>query len=513
MRINTHVRPLSVCLPPILGESLNGFVSRSFALSPIRERSTALRLAGLEHTDIDLRRSLESGKQAANLGTKLGCPPELLILMSLPCRSTFSSFSQRSFFGTWFDRNVLDVQRRWVSPRALSNRSFHRSTWMLRMFQLDGMTLEPLIDTCPVCGIKLGWRRAVRAHYCDNCLDSDGRPNVDLRSFARPPHDLKDPDGYRFLHDLIDPAALHRRPRSNDPRWSSLRPTTLFELGYLLAKLLGGTELLGGLSERSMKQFLPESVAHAGRCVMEGVAGIEAVEEVLSQRYGRPVLLDAIGANSQVSASVRLLVESVFGPPPRATRQYHPLRYVRSHHRITDAALQRFLTKGVTVGERRKVRYHAESLDRLAPEFHDVVETSRAVAILGILPRDIITLVRLTLLERPSQQVQSLLLGHGDIVRASGVSQLLGNLDDRATEYDCNVTSLREFHRTRCYPCTLGIVLAAAQSSEVSLSRLHSQSACWADAFGVVNEKILEQRCLAIIAEYPQAVRAVAIAS
>lgn len=512
MKRVTNTRTLSVCLEPIPGESLNGFVARSFAISPIRNRHTALAFAGIHQHDTNLQAALQSEGAAENLGTLLGCKPDLLVLMSLPERSDLLLRKRRNFYGSWINRELLAVERRRVSPRALSIKSFHRATWMLLMFKLDAETLEPLIDTCPVCGIVLGWRRSVAAHHCDHCLAADGRPSVDLRDFTLPAHELADAQGYRFLHDLVSPTTFDTRPRCLDPAWEGVRPATLFELGFQLAKLLGASMKVahGSFSERIMKLFDPEVVDQSGCFVLEGRVGLQKAEDLLSNRHGEAFLRDAIGADPRISSSVRQLAETVLGAPRPDHKAYQSPLWLQTHYGIPKDVLVRFAGRdGATIGKGRRSRFDRKEIESIAPQFHDAIDATRAIAILGILPRDIATLLRMNFIKRPSPQVRSLMPGAGDYVCGSDVANLLGTLEDRALDYAAHVMSLREFFRTRTYACTLGIVLAAVQSRRVHLLRIHSKSACWADRFGSSNWAELDRQCSAIIATYPQAVRGI----
>lgn len=198
---------------PHPGESFLGFLTRSIATNPIRHTVTNIRRA--QDVDNIHPRSLAiKPDDLERFAQLLDVDVAALRPTTLPPRAGNSA---RLLGGAHIFPSDLDWHRRRLAPQRMRTEPYHRAIWQLRFLTVDPVTLEPLIDTCPVCRKGLRWARSVQPYLCDHCVDDRGRSNLDLREFALEPISLSDPEAYRFVftwltHPTGLPSATPRGP-------------------------------------------------------------------------------------------------------------------------------------------------------------------------------------------------------------------------------------------------------------------------------------------------------------
>jgi hypothetical protein len=163
------------------------------------------------------------------------------------------------------------VKIRRVSPRALAISPYHRAIWELKPFTFDPATCERLLDTCPVCKRKLGWRRAQGPTMCDRCVDGRGIANVDLRDFPRSVFEVDDAEALNFVTGLVNPIEERKSAarRLLPPSWSNVSNSSIFEAVMALVSGLimnPGTanKLMGRVrSDEDLEKITPQMLAMA----------------------------------------------------------------------------------------------------------------------------------------------------------------------------------------------------------------------------------------------------------
>jgi hypothetical protein len=157
--------------------------------------------------------------------------------------------------------------------------------WDRAIYSFDPETLRQLIHVCPVCNQPLGWRRSGEPHFCDFCVEEDGRPYTDLREFSPPPVECEDLTALRFFGDLVAPrssGATDRLFSSVPACWHRAPPRALGEIAIAIAKLTFG-------HWRSQTLPLPiETIASAGRVLLEGPERLCGELKLLKSRHGFP---------------------------------------------------------------------------------------------------------------------------------------------------------------------------------------------------------------------------------
>lgn len=107
---------------------------------------------------------------------------------------TGKSNLQAKFGSLTIPRAFLELDRRRIAPKSLTGSDYHRLQWMNLLLPYCAESLELLVDTCPRCDTKLGWRFARGIGNCDACgeivpaASAPALPQVladDYRLFAR----------------------------------------------------------------------------------------------------------------------------------------------------------------------------------------------------------------------------------------------------------------------------------------------------------------------------------------
>jgi hypothetical protein len=276
--------------PPIVGESLLGFTNRCFARTPAKQAVQGLALAGIgKLTPTGLATTLDDPASIEGLATLLRTSTvEIERRLHRPGTLDNKRSAAIDFFGAMIRADYRDSRHRRVSPRALSVSPHHRAIWDLRIFSFDPETRETLVDSCPVCAKKLGWRRAYGIHMCEWCLDDRGFPQVDLRQYPQSLVEVADSEALDFVTGLVGPDPAVRASalsQADHAMWANTSPSEMFEViiafACALTMKVGGarTTLERPSAVESYQRFTPDILAAAGRVIIDGTKGFAAIAD------------------------------------------------------------------------------------------------------------------------------------------------------------------------------------------------------------------------------------------
>ncbi|WP_375452157.1 hypothetical protein [uncultured Devosia sp.] len=311
------VLPLIVVTPPFPDESFQGFFARTLSKTAARSRNLGLALATVAPRP-RTKRTFFSVVELANLATLLNVDVALLTTMSLPdvSRKRHPLKRVRSFYGTRIPFSMVDLNVRRISPTALGNSSFHRAMWTLKLFHLDGETLELLMSRCPVCNQQLGWQRSVHPAACDTCVDNAGRSNVDLRDYPSGPYEMEDPDAYRYVYSLINPITEGQYESPQD--FSGVSRAVCFEAIFAMVRWMLQEPItrstLSSPKEGIYQKIGPEVVASAGRYFLGGFRGLRDFETQFPGVSHIRSFGVIVSLNNYLGAGVKSLFEDVLRP-------------------------------------------------------------------------------------------------------------------------------------------------------------------------------------------------------
>lgn len=286
---HAHVRPFAVRLdPPIAGESLHGFVARSLARSPVHQTVQGLALAGIgKLAATGLPTTLVDPQEIASLAKLLWTTPaEIEARLHRAGTLDNGRSAAIDFFGTMIRSDYRETATRRVSPRALRASAHHRAVWDIRIFSFDPQTRETLLDTCPKCHRKLGWRRAYGVQHCEHCLSKDRRPLVDLREHGQRLVEVDDDEALEFVTGLVDPDPALRAAaaaKADRAMWAGTSPSELFETVVAFACALSmlpeeaRTTLDRPKKLEEYGRFTPELLAASGRALLDGRKGFSRI--------------------------------------------------------------------------------------------------------------------------------------------------------------------------------------------------------------------------------------------
>lgn len=488
-----EVRPLIVATPPFPDESFQGFFARTLAKTAARSLNLGLALAKVEPRP-RTKSTFFTQDELANLATLLKADIGRLTKMALPdvSRKRHELQRVRSFFGTRVPFSMLDHDRRSVSPTALGLSSYHRAMWTLRLFHLDGETLEPLMSRCPVCNQQLGWKRSVHPAACDTCVDSVGRSNIDLRDFRQGPAELEDPDAYRYVYSLVDPKGAGDLKSSGE--FADVNRSVRFEAIFAMIRWMLQRQItrhrLAPAKGVAYWMARPELVASAGRYFLTGRQGLRDFETAFpgmssGQSFGVVVSLDRYEG-----AGVKSLFESALRPsrarlerPGMRSAQWPSKRYAIPKHATESpanpTAIGRRPNKQITVPE------NAVKAPPV-PLYQDSLSYKRCSDILGFTSPGIASLVALGVFEH----VIRFNLPNRQFLSGASVTAALRKLDEKARRHDLRVEMdfRRVAYRT---PYPLFCALAAALDDEIEVCYSSSSFPCWADAYGPLSQSDL----------------------
>ncbi|HEX8226021.1 MAG TPA: hypothetical protein VF605_19615 [Allosphingosinicella sp.] len=191
-------------LPPIEGESLDGFIARIAAHNMLDNALAITTLGGVIYGHVP-RLSTHGWEGLHSVAQCLDVPIEALQQRSYPPVEPLRDL--RLFFGVPIERRHLEIRTRRFSPAALQISPHHRAAWQLRPFPFCTETWQYLIDRCPRCSGLQRWHRTNGIERCDHCVEDLRRAPAELvppeeRETAQAALDLVHPDPDRRLASL-----------------------------------------------------------------------------------------------------------------------------------------------------------------------------------------------------------------------------------------------------------------------------------------------------------------------
>lgn len=501
-----ETRPLSVVFEPEPGESFDGYLARHLACAPLRDRKAVLTAIGVSDVWIGPGRLEDSPASLQAVANLLQQPVSTIAQLNMSARHRQKFHVLLDFHGAWVARKCFLNEERRVSVSALRRQPVHLAMWTLRMMSLDGQSLEPLLTHCPVCQRVLGWRRSVRATHCDHCVDTRGRPSVDLRDFLPEPLQLKNDEGYRFLHALVDPlAAVDSRPLMA-PEWREAKRGVQFEVALTVARWIAQKThrgRLAGFSPTTFQMLTPEVMAEAGWAVRSGPEGLRAVEAEYLSDDEREVLGRVISRDPLVSASAKELVAGALQP----SRPHMPRPRYESTHWLAekfdvDVSFARRLANlqedKAATGTRRLVKLD-ERIEPLISTYRHRVDTATLRSVMEFGSLDVRDLVEIGVFE----PLEAALLGEkeGNCITGQSLAAARERLESRAIS-SLTAPSFREIWKARP-DLSLGILFAAIATSDLVITRRTTVLPCWLDEFGTDDQHGLDQAISQVWAANP----------
>lgn len=221
----------------------------------------------------------------------------------------------------------IELRTRRIAPASLAKSGHHRLAWLNLLLPYCPESLERMVDACPACATRLGWRIAVGLGVCENCgevIPPSGDPDLPEALAA----------DYRLMAALSSPdASIVRRTVSDLP--SSLQgasPGTLVRLALQLGGLQRRPMVVA--ASRHLVVDLPAPVlAHVlamGGSMLGGWPGSVAawIDGTISELEGDPDAMDAFRnrlrrVTSRVAESDEL-IELVTAAIPHLLRRSAP---------------------------------------------------------------------------------------------------------------------------------------------------------------------------------------------
>ena len=183
------VSRLPLRLAPIKGESLPGFMIRLAERNGVSTPQTIAKALGSPYSTL----------QAAALGpfnlqpVSDGADVPIETLASMTYWHTGSG-NEVGFLEVTVDQEMISLKHRKACPSCLSEESFHRAVWDLRLVTACPVHQVRLICTCQECGRRLRWQTAGIA----NCLCG-----ADLRRASTEPVSSSELDGLSLIYAVL----------------------------------------------------------------------------------------------------------------------------------------------------------------------------------------------------------------------------------------------------------------------------------------------------------------------
>ena len=431
--------------PPYPDESLLGFVNRALSLTAVPRIRRALPLAGIEkQSSLAIATTLTDAKDVAALATLLRCDDEA-ISARVYSIGTFdhSTTEVLNFFGVKIRAQYRENKIRRVSPRALAIAPYHRAIWEMRPFSFDPLTREKLLDTCPVCGAKLGWARAPGPFFCDRCVDAEGMPSTDLRDHPQPIVDIDDVEALDFVTALVDPTPERRSAarRALPAQWRNFSNSALFETVITLASGLTMDPAKSAHAQGRVKRneqfdlITPDLLALAGRAIIGGDEGFAPLaERYRADRAKRPRLygrrkelgpLASITYDRHLEPSIRHQLRQCVDANTKYIGRKHPVRTKENREGLLcieelarkfglrSETLRRLSRSGAVAvyrseGTKARIRMALVDIEALVPQLREAITEDEAAALLGMPLHVLPGLVERKLIDRVEWNVEGL---------------------------------------------------------------------------------------------------------
>ena len=455
------VEPL-VSLQPYSGESLIGFLSRSIASSAISEWPSVSRLCREEVRIFRLNSEVPGPGISALVGSM---PDELSLLLDRHFVYPPDGLAGMQISLFRHRNSLARLNARRVAPAGLRKANFHRRVWDNPYVSFDLETLTDFVETCPSCGETLGWRNAVEAIHCDNCLTDNGMPTCDLRDLPVVASTKDVPPGLQFASDLACPwneEAISRLKKSTPKEWRNTAPEVMLEMLISVAR---------SYTRRAEDAVDIASITRAGSDLL---GGPRALQKSLDKNFswnklwlGRDALL------AHETAQRRLMLARI------EHRRVYPGRVGPAlPARRGDIAFQLCRQKASAPEEVR-----LKTREALPSELWDAQDFERVSDILGVTPADIGLLVRWGLINLSSPSVRSS-LPHRRFVSSASVQRLMGVIRLNALPANACTLQWTSFISIKDWKdnhldVSWAEVIAGLRTGSVPTFELHSAEACW----------------------------------
>lgn len=469
--LNAPIKPI-VKLSPFAGESMTGFLSRSIASTAISDFRSVSRLCG-ENLRID---RLNCEVPGAGLSALLGSVPEelakLLEQRFLHPPKDLTGPVEVKMFRRKNSLATKNVRR--VAPAALRQENYHRRIWDMPMLTFDLETLTAFVDSCPVCGNALGWRRAVEAVHCDHCAGQDGMPTCNLAALDVVPVITNPGAGLRFASDLANPwnAEAHLRLKCSTPsEWVTANPQTLLEVLLAIARYSG--------IWNTSKTLDTDAISRAGEIMLGGQRALSAAldkhtmarQDLLLGQHA-VWLLETASRRMGITKVAHGRVPEPATTPPIAARRADIAFKLRQEGKLLGGQKAQPRTRMASPAD----VWDAQSVDRVAD-------------ILGVTPKDISTLVRWGVIELCSPSALNHLPSRRFISSAS-VRRLMESIRLRSLSIDCCTLRWTQFISVKAWKdnhpqVSWAEIIVGLQVGTIPTFELHSTEPCWSQRLHV----------------------------
>lgn len=399
-----QVVPAFITLAPMDDESLVGLFSRTFERTVFTNFSKALARAGVATNRPDFvagadLSDVQIDALARRLGTDVG---EISRRLHRPAHGGRHDLRGVDFHGQFLRLTYLARQERRASPRALLQSPHHRALWDLRPLSFDMDTMEMLLDACPVCGTRLGWRNLFGPAKCDRCVDDRGLPSTDLRDFPQPLVDEEYHRGARIAAGLMHPLPeIRTKSLAAFPApWHEIPPGELFHLMVEMAAMATDRRLHATLMHIAVEPLVDACsvLLHGNEAMHEWAANfadkdphwtvdrlvaLEAYDRLVQCRYISPKTVEVLrtfrrdgqGAHRRKRIGnfdwlVAKDLDPQFGIGTKRARYF--VNRVKAHARAGDDLAELGLPTS------------REELTALVPLVRDAVSLNQAAGILGV---------------------------------------------------------------------------------------------------------------------------------
>lgn len=264
-------------IPPVPGESLDGYVARVAASNWIDKVVDLSRLAGVRYA-VSPVLTTQCWDGLPVLADCLGVDVVELQVRSYPKAEIPG---HRLFFGLPVGRGEIESYKRRFAPKSFAIAGHHRALWQLRSFPFCDETWQYLIDQCPRCGAIQRWQHANGVDRCDHCI-------ADLSSAAAPevPQDQRDAlsDAIGLVHPDADrkTRSLAKLPKP----LGGLNAASAYELLFCTAAMLAPRmdRVRHNCSRSRPDAIITKAVAEAWTLLREWPHGPQAyfVERILT---------------------------------------------------------------------------------------------------------------------------------------------------------------------------------------------------------------------------------------
>lgn len=165
--MSTPLQKLFGHVEPHAGETLLSLITRSAELNVHHRLHAFLRLGGvkmLKPDHIPFTRIHDAEKLSAWMGVDQS---KISAAMHPAISLGYEDFVH--WYGTRIPRRFIDAKVYRYSPATLKDGAFQRALWTLRPLAFCPYSKELLLDSCPVCGRRQGWRYRSSMDICGKC--------------------------------------------------------------------------------------------------------------------------------------------------------------------------------------------------------------------------------------------------------------------------------------------------------------------------------------------------------